>query len=75
MYKGQLKGETGSFPSNFVEELPPSFVPSSVPTADVNNSPLLPYLRFTMTSPFCPFLEREGQLPTSMKSLPSYVCR
>ena len=33
-YKGQLRGETGVFPSNYVEELPPSCVPSSVPTPD-----------------------------------------
>ena len=33
-YKGQLKGKTGVFPSNFVEELPPSSAPSSAPTTD-----------------------------------------
>ena len=33
-YKGQLKGETVFFPSNFVEELPPSSAPSSAPTTD-----------------------------------------
>ena len=38
-YKGQLRGETGVFPSNFVEELLPSFVPSSVPTGDGKQLP------------------------------------
>ena len=33
-YKGQLKGETGFFPSNFVEEWPSSSAPSSAPTTD-----------------------------------------
>ena len=33
-YKGQLKGKTGVFPSNFVEDLPPSSAPSSAPTTD-----------------------------------------
>ena len=33
-YKGQLKGETGVFPSNFVEKLPVSSAPTSAPTTD-----------------------------------------
>ena len=33
-YKGQLRGKTGFFPSNYVEALPPSCVPSSTPTPD-----------------------------------------
>ena len=33
-YKGLLRGETGVFLSNFVEELPRSCVPSSTPTPD-----------------------------------------
>ena len=33
-YKGQLKGETGVFPFNYVEECPPSSAPSSAPTTD-----------------------------------------
>ena len=38
-YKGLLRGETGVFPSNFVEELPPSCVPSSTPTPDGKQLP------------------------------------
>ena len=33
-YKGQLKGETGVFPFNYVEECPLSSAPSSAPTTD-----------------------------------------
>ena len=33
-YKGQLKGEIGFFPFNYVEELPVSSAPSSAPTTD-----------------------------------------
>ena len=33
-YKGQLKGETGFFPFNYVEDLPSSSAPSSAPTTD-----------------------------------------
>ena len=36
--KGQLKGEIGVFPSNFVEELPPSSAPSSAPTDGIQLS-------------------------------------
>ena len=38
-YKGQLKGKTGVFPFNYVEELPPSAAPSSAPTTDGTQLP------------------------------------
>ena len=33
-YKGQLRGKVGVFPSNFVEEAPPSAAPSGVTSTD-----------------------------------------
>ena len=47
-YKGQLKGEIGVFPSNYVEELPLSSAPSSAPTTDGTQ---LPSVSISVTQP------------------------
>ena len=69
-YKGQLRGETGIYPSNYVEELPPSCVPSSVPTADGKQLHSASISEIHPDRPFPP-IPREGGAASNLREDPT----
>ena len=69
-YKGQLRGETGVFPSNFVKEFAPYFVPSSTPTADDKHLPPASIIEICPDRPLQP-IPGEGGAAASLHEDPT----
>ena len=69
-YKGLLRGETGIYPSNYVEELPPSCVPSSVPTGDGKQLPPASISEIRLDRPLQP-TPREGGAAANLREDPT----
>ena len=59
-YRGQLKGQTGVFPSNFVEELSSPDSVSSAPTTDVKQLPSVTVSKIHPDKPLIPIPKRGG---------------
>ena len=59
-YSGQLKGQTGVFPSNFVEELSSSVTISSAPTTDGKQLPSVTMSKTHPDTPLVPIAEEGG---------------
>ena len=62
-YRGQLKGQTGVFPFNYVEELPSSATISGAPTTDGKQLPFVAIYKIHPDKPLVP-IPKEGGAAT-----------